>query len=362
MIRHTYIHIPFCKKICSYCDFCKVFYNKKQISLYLDSLEKEIKDIYKGEEQDTIYIGGGTPSSLDLDELEKLFKILSIFKKSKNIEYTIECNFSTTTKEKLELFKKYGINRLSFGVESIVQKNLEILERNENKDQIINIMSIARKLGFSNINLDLIYGIYNETEKDLDKDIDFILSLEPEHISTYSLMIEKNTKLYLKNIEKIDEEIDFLMYNRICKRLKSNYKHYEISNFAKVGFESKHNICYWKNKEYYGFGLGASSYRDSVRSTNTRSITKYLKNNYSYLEEKLTLDDKMSYEMILGLRLLEGVSKKEFYDKYKVNIDDYFDISRLLKNKLLKESNTNYYISEENLYISNEILVDFIKE
>lgn len=362
MIRHTYIHIPFCKKICSYCDFCKVFYNKKQISLYLDSLEKEIKDIYKGEEQYTIYIGGGTPSSLDLDELEKLFKILSIFKKSKNIEYTIECNFSTTTKEKLELFKKYGINRLSFGVESIVQKNLEILERNENKDQIINIMSIARKLGFSNINLDLIYGIYNETEKDLDKDIDFILSLEPEHISTYSLMIEKNTKLYLKNIEKIDEKIDFLMYNRICKRLKSNYKHYEISNFAKVGFESKHNICYWKNKEYYGFGLGASSYRDSVRYTNTRSITKYLKNNYSYLEEKLTLDDKMSYEMILGLRLLEGVSKKEFYDKYKVNIDDYFDISRLLKNKLLKESNTNYYISEENLYISNEILVDFIKE
>ena len=362
MIKHTYIHIPFCKSICSYCDFCKVFYNKKQISLYLDSLEREIKDIYKGEEQETIYIGGGTPSSLDLDELERLFQILNLFKKSKSIEYTIECNFATITFDKLKLFKKYGINRLSFGVESIIPKNLEFLEREENKENIIDIMSMARNIGFSNINLDLIYGIYNQTLTDLDIDIDFILSLNPEHISTYSLMIEENTKLYIKNVEKIDEEMDFLMYNRICKKLSNKYMHYEISNFAKKGYESKHNLCYWKNKEYYGFGLGASSYRNSIRYTNTKSITNYLKNNYTYLEEKLTNEDKMVYEMILGLRLLEGVSKKNFYNKYNIEINSYFDLSKLLKNKLLKENKNNYYIEEKNLYISNEILLEFIKE
>lgn len=362
MVKHTYIHIPFCKKICSYCDFCKVFYNKKQVSLYIKALEQEIEEIYKGEEQSTIYIGGGTPSSLDLDELEELFKVLSTIKKSSNIEYTIECNFSTTTYEKLCLFKKYGINRLSFGIESISSNNLEILDRKEDKSIIKKVLDMARDLGFNNINLDLMYAIPSESIDDLDKDIDFILSLNPEHISTYSLMIEEHTKLHINNTKKISEDLDLLMYNRICKRLKSNYNHYEISNFAKDGFKSKHNLCYWKNKEYYGFGVGASSYLNNIRYTNTKSITKYLKNEYTCIEEKLAKEDKMEYEMILGLRLLSGVSKKEFYNKYKVHIDEYFDIDKLLKQGLLKESKTNYYISEENLYISNEILLSFIKE
>ncbi len=362
MVKHTYIHIPFCKKICSYCDFCKLFYDKKQVSLYIKSLKKEINNIYKGEEQDTIYIGGGTPSSLDLEELKELFKVLNILKKSKDIEYTIECNFSTITYEKLCLFKEYGINRLSFGIESVNPKNLEILDRQENKNTIIKVLDMARNLGFNNINLDLMYAIPKESISDLEKDIDFILRLNPEHISTYSLIIEEHTKLYLNNTKKISEDLDLLMYNRICKRLKSNYNHYEISNFAKEGYESKHNTCYWKNKEYYGFGLGASSYLNDIRYTNTRSITKYLDNEYTYTKEILSKEDKMEYEMILGLRLLSGVSKEEFYNKYKVYINEYFDIDKLLDNKLLEESETNYYINEENLYISNEILLNFIKE
>ena len=330
--------------------------------MYLDSLKQEIESIYNGEVQDTIYIGGGTPSCLDLDELEYLFKVLNNIKKSKDIEYTIECNFSTITKEKLELFKKYGINRLSFGVESIVDKNLDILDRHEDKEVIKSTIKMARDLGFNNINLDLMYAISNEDMSDLDKDIDFILSLDPEHISTYSLMIEKNTKLYLKNIKEIDEEIDFLMYNRICNRLKNNYNHYEISNFSKDDYQSRHNLCYWKNKEYYGFGLGASSYRSNKKYTNTRSITKYLKNDYAYFEEEISITDKMCYEMILGLRLLQGVSKKEFFDKYGIEMKDVFDISDIISKKLLLESNDYYYISEDNLYISNEILQYFIKE
>ena len=362
MINNSYIHIPFCKKICSYCDFCKVLYNKKYVNLYLDALEQEIKKIYKGDIQKTIYIGGGTPSSLDLDELERLFNILNILKKDSNVEYTIECNFSTITYEKLKLFKKYGINRLSFGIESISPRILKILERDEKKDIIKSVMNMARNLGFSNINLDLMYAIETETLEELDEDLDFILSLNPEHISTYSLIIEKNTTLYLRNTKEIDEDLDYTMYNRICSKLKKRYNHYEISNFSKKGYQSKHNLCYWKNKQYYGFGVSSASYRDNVKYSNTKSITNYLKNQYSYYTEKLSIDDKMSYEMILGLRLLTGVSKKDFYKKYNVKIDEYFNIESLLRNNLLKESDTHYFINEEKLYISNEILLSFIKE
>lgn len=362
MIRSCYIHIPFCKKICSYCDFCKVFYKKELVEKYLLSLETEIDKIYKKEELNTIYIGGGTPSSLSLNELKKLFEIIGKLNKKNDCEFTVECNFETITKEKLLLFKENGVNRLSFGIESINCKNLDFLGRKEDKQQIIDTMNIARDLGFSNINLDLMYAIPGESIADVDEDIEFILSLKPEHISTYSLMIEENTKLYLRHLKKVDEDIDFLMYNRICSKLKDEYIHYEISNFSLPGFESKHNLCYWKNNEYYGFGVSASSYRGDIKYTNTKSITKYLKNDYNYYQERVSKSDKMSYEMILGLRLLSGVSKKEFQKKYGIDIKDYFDIDNLIKNQLLEEDESSYYINEDKLYISNEILISFIKE
>ncbi|MDO5003826.1 MAG: radical SAM family heme chaperone HemW [bacterium] len=361
MIKNCYIHIPFCAKICSYCDFCKVLYDKKFITNYLNALDLEISKIYNNEELETIYIGGGTPSSLSYSELEYLFKIVSKLRKTSDYEFTIECNFETITEEKLKLFKKYGVNRLSFGVESINNSNLQILDRKETKNKIITIMNVARKIGFNNINIDLMYAIPNETMGVLLNDIDFILSLNPEHISTYSLMIEKNTKLYIKDIKPINEELDYEMYKLICSKLKKKYNHYEISNFAKRGYESKHNLCYWKNREYYGFGLGASSYRDNIKYTNTRSLTNYISLKYDYYNEIVTKDDKMSYEMILGLRLLNGVSKEEFRKKYNLEIEDYFDIKDLLNKNLLIDDGANYYISEDKLYVSNEILLNFIR-
>ena len=195
MVKSCYIHIPFCKKICSYCDFCKIFYNEQLVDKYLISLEKEIDSLYKNEILDTIYIGGGTPSSLNLNQLEKLFSIIDKLNKSKTIEYTIECNFETMSKEKLELFKKYGINRLSFGIESINEDNQKLLERENKEEEITNIIKTAKSLGFNNINVDLMYALPNETLEVLNKDIDFVLSLDIEHISTYSLIIEEHTKL-----------------------------------------------------------------------------------------------------------------------------------------------------------------------
>lgn len=361
-VKSAYLHIPFCKSICSYCNFCKLFYHEKMVDRYLDCLEKEVKNRYQGEVLDTIYIGGGTPSCLSLKQLEKLFQIVDILKKSHDFEYTIECNFDSITKEKLELFQKYQVNRLSFGLESISSKNLELLERKETKERVKEIVLLAKTLGFSNINIDLMYAITTEDRKDLEEDLNFILSLDIPHISCYSLMIEENTKLYLKKVKYIDEELDFFMYNDICNKLKEKYRHYEVSNFAKEGYESRHNLVYWNNLEYYGFGLSAAGYLGNIRYTNTKSISSYFKGKTIYEEEYINKDSRMSYEMILGLRKLEGVKKDAFYLKYQERIEEIFDISPLIEKGLLLDEDGYLKISEENIYISNEILVYFLKE
>lgn len=362
-MKSAYVHIPFCNTICSYCDFCKVLYNKKLISRYLKALENEINNGYKDEVLDTIYIGGGTPSSLDNNELEYLFNILNKLKLNKNYEYTIECNFDSLNEDKLNLFKKYGINRLSFGVESIIPKNEKLLNRYNNKEKIINIIKKSRELGFNNINVDLIYAIPGEDIKDLEEDIDFILSLDMEHISTYSLIIEEHTKLFIDKIENIDEDLDYEMYNFICNKLKdNNYNHYEISNFSKEGYESKHNLCYWNNDSYYGFGINASSYIDNKRITNTKNLNKYIDNNLDISIQELDIYDKMSYEMILGLRLIKGVNKSKFYNKFNINIEEVFDINKLIEKKLIIDNGEYIYIPEDKLYISNSILCEFLKE
>ena len=362
MIKHCYIHIPFCNKICSYCDFCKILYNEKYIDKYLDALEKEITEIYNGEELDTIYIGGGTPSCLSTNQLERLLSIIDKLNKSNTLEYTIEGNFDSTTKEKLLLYKKHGINRLSLGIESLDKNNLMILERNEDKETIKSKIKQIRKLGFNNINLDLIYAIPNETLEVLEKDIDFIISLNPEHISTYSLIIEDNTKLKINNIKNIDESMDYEMYKTIIKKLKEKkYIHYEISNFSKENKESIHNNCYWLNKEYYGFGLGASSYINNKRITNTRSITKYINGEGISIVEPLTLEDKIEYEVILNLRLKRGINLNEFQNKYNKKLKEIYDYNELLINNFLELDENSLRIPEEKLYVSNVIIVKLIQ-
>ena len=361
MINNCYIHIPFCKNICSYCDFCKLFYNEKLVDQYLEKLEKEISNIYRKEELKTIYIGGGTPSCLNMKQLNKLFSITKKLRVSKDVEFSIECNFDSINKEKLLLFKENGVNRLSFGLESTIDKNLKLLNREENCSRVQEIIFYCRELGFKNINIDLMYAIPDETIKDLERDLNFILSLNVEHISTYSLIIEEHTKLYINQIKTIKEELDYEMYKIICNKLK-NYHHYEISNFSKYGYESRHNMCYWKNKNYYGFGLGASSYIGNKRINNTRSITKYLQNKTSLEMEILNKSDIMSYEMILGLRMLNGVNKESFYKKYNKDIYEVFDIKGLISKDLLIDDGINIYIPLDKMYISNEILVNFIKE
>ena len=360
-IDALYIHIPFCKKICSYCDFCKVYYNKKYVNKYLDALEKEIKSNYKGEVITSLYIGGGTPSSLSVDELKKLFGILKIFKLSKECEITMEVNVDSLSLDKIKLLKEFGVNRVSLGVETINSKLQDVLERRTNKDRVISCISNLRSVGITNINVDLIYAIEGESLDDLKKDLNFILSLDVPHVSTYSLIIEDNTKLKIKGIKNIDKSLDREMYDMISKILKENdYIHYEVSNFAKNNYQSKHNLKYWNNLHYYGFGVGASGYLDNIRYTNTRSITNYIEGKNVLDKEILTIKDKIFYEIMLGFRTNIGVDKVEFKKKYNVNIDELFNYKELVKDKVLDEDCRYLRVREEYFYVLDDVILRFI--
>lgn len=360
MVKHVYIHIPFCKNICSYCDFCKFQYDEKWVGAYLKALSNEMKDRYMEEDEiSTIYIGGGTPSALSANELHHLLRMTTHFKRSEEVEFTFECNLSDVTEELLLILKEYGVNRLSIGVESFQKKNLEFMGRTADFKDAKEKMTLCRKLGFNNINLDLMYAIPRETMKDLKKDIALFIKLNPEHISTYSLLIEEHTKAYINNEQYIDEELDYEMFLYIKEKLNQAH-HYEISNFALPGYESKHNLAYWNNEEYYGFGLGAAGYVDKIRYENTKSFKQYLLGNCVKEKEFVGKAEQMKYEVMLGLRKLEGINKKDFLEKYGIPFEKAFNITPLIKNKDLVEKKEYIYIHPDKLYIMNEILLKLI--
>lgn len=352
MIKSVYIHIPFCSSICSYCDFAKVYKNNIIIDKYLDALEKEITLYYKGELIKTIYIGGGTPSCLEDYQLDKLFSIVKHFNMSKTYEFTFECNINDISINLLHKLSLNKVNRLSIGIESFNEKLLKIMKR-ENKD-VKDKIKLA-KTYFHNINIDLIYGVNKETMLDLKTDLDSFLTLDVPHISIYSLILEDHTMLKVNNYQELDYDLQRKMYDYIRIYLKKHgYIHYEISNFAKKGYSSNHNLTYWNNDLYYGFGVAAGGYINNVRYTNTRSITNYINGKYCYEEDIITPKIDMENYMILGLRKIKGVSKKDFYQRYNKNISDVFNTSKLCENK------THYYIPSKYLYVSNSILEDFI--
>lgn len=355
-----YIHIPFCNSICTYCDFCKIFYNKKYINDYLNNLEQEIKVRYKSEIVNTIFIGGGTPSSLDDEELIRLMNIIEIFKLNDNYEFTVECNIESITENKLKIMKKYGVNRISIGVESFDNSIIKLLGRNHTKNDVYNKMGIVKRY-FSNINIDLIYAAYDDINI-LKSDIDCFLKLDIPHISTYSLIIEDNTMLKINGMKNIDEDIDYEMYKYIEDALEKNdYIHYEISNYAKNGYQSKHNLVYWNNEEYYGFGLSSTSYINNERITNTKNLRKYLNGEYldtSVYEDK---DIRMENEIMLGLRKLDGIDLDRFKEKFNVSLEDIYNIDNLVRNGYLIRDNNCIKIDKKYMYISNEIIVRILE-
>lgn len=355
----VYIHIPFCKKICTYCDFCKVYYDTGYVSRYLDSLELEIKNRYKNELIDTIYIGGGTPSSLSIDELKRLFNIIKIFNLKDKYEFTIECNIESIDREKLELFRDNGVNRISFGVESFNSEILKILGRYHSEEMIVRNINLSKKY-FDNINIDLIYGV-NDNIDIVKSDIDKFLKLDISHISCYSLILEENTKLYIDKHKYIDEDIDRMMFDYIDDALSKNgYIHYEISNYAKDGYESIHNKNYWLNGSYYGFGLGAVSYLNNYRISNRKNMSKYLDNDYVLDSQYEDIDLQKENDLILGLRMIKGIDYNLFNKKYNDNLLDKDIIKKLISDGLLEIENNYLKCRYEYIYLLNDILVEIM--
>lgn len=361
-MKSVYIHIPFCNSICSYCDFCKSIYNEEVATNYLDALEREINTKYDGEVIKTLYIGGGTPSSLSIKNLEKLFSILKIFKLDTLNEFTFEVNVNDINLDLINLLLSNNVNRVSVGVESFDEARLKFLNRKHTKKQIKKNIGLLKQY-FDNINIDIIYALPRQTVNEVKKDIKEFLKLDIPHISTYSLIIEKNTMIKIKNIKPISEELDREMYDTICKLLyRRGFHHYEVSNFSRYGFESNHNLCYWNNQEYYGFGLSSHGFINGVRYENTKSLTKYLKGEYRKEEFFLSKREDMENEVMLGLRKLDGINVEEFFNKFEVNIQDEFNIMPYLKNKSLVMNGKNLCIAKDKIYVMNDILVGVLGE
>lgn len=345
MVKSLYIHIPFCDKICAYCDFAKVFSSSFSHMQYLKVLIEEIESLnIKDNSLETIYIGGGTPSSLKEEELEYLLSFLhSHF--NNVIEFTLEANPESLTKDKMKICLRYGVNRISLGAQSANDKILKYLNRNHDVKTLLDCVSNLNELDFSNYNLDFIYGIKGMSMSDLDDDLKLVTKLNCKHTSFYSLQIEEGTMLYNKKTEPVSDEIMASMYERVVSYLEKNSLYrYEVSNFAFSGYESKHNLAYWHDNEYYAAGLSASSYVSKVRKTNTKSLTKYINRNFDPTFENISKRDEEFEFLMLNLRLVDGFSLSTFQERfnqdfllsYKDNINEvseYVSISDRFKIK-----------------------------
>ena len=366
-MKGLYVHIPFCLKKCAYCDFNSSIASDGVKEKYVDALVCEMAE-YKGDEIDTVYIGGGTPTSLKTELLEKvIFAIRDNFNYN-GAEFTVEMNPKTADRKKLEMMRKAGVNRLSIGVQSFCDKELLALGRVHSAEDAKDAIALAKSSGFSNISIDLMLAVPYQTKESFAKTLDTAISQNPDHISCYSLILEEGTPLFDEvksgKITLCDEDAEREIYEYAKDTLEKNgYTQYEISNFAKDGKVSRHNLKYWNMDEYIGIGLSAHSFLDGVRFCNTDNITEYNLSNFrSGEKEILTKEDMMSEFMFLGLRKTEGVSKKRFFEKFDADIFDIFPkpIEKFIKTGFLIDENGKIRLSKKAVGVSNQIMCEFV--
>ena len=359
--KSLYIHIPFCEHICGYCDFTKLFYNEKFSKLYLEALFEEL-DSYKIGKMETIYIGGGTPTSLSDEEFDRLLCKASSYL-DKDAEFTCEANVENLSSEKLALMEKYGVTRLSIGVQSSHDERLKSLGRCHSFLDAIKVVNEAKKHNFDSINVDLIYGFPRESIDELKEDLENILALDVDHISIYSLSVLPGTIFYNNKVKEQNQDESRDFYDLILKTLREHgYERYEVSNFARNKKYSRHNLTYWQDKQYYGVGLGASGYIGDVRYTNTKSLDKYLKHEFIAEKEVVTPELDLEYYLLTNLRLEKGFSRQEFKDRFGVDfVSKYKDeVLSLEKKSQIIVSDDRIMLSDEGLLIMDSILIKLI--
>ena len=382
-----YVHIPFCKHKCYYCDFISFADKNSLIDEYIKWLNYEIKEVGQGNRLDyenklddlvfvkTIYIGGGTPSFIESKYITEILKtIKENFVVDEDAEITMEMNPGTVDENKLKDYYNCGINRLSIGLQETNNALLKEIGRIHTYEDFENTYSLARNVGFKNINVDLMLGLPNQNILDLENSINKILDLDPEHISVYSLILEENTVLKNKVDQSIltlpEDEMERKMYYTVKNMLENNgYIHYEISNFAKKGFESKHNLDCWNQKEYMGFGAAAHSYTNNFRFSNIENIEEYINNFKNNKEEdnlifheKQNRESKMKEYMMLGLRKIEGVNIQQFKNKFVENPIFIFrkEIEKLVNEELLEVDGNFIKLTKKGLDLANLVWEEFV--
>ena len=369
----AYVHIPFCTQICYYCDFSKVFIKNQPVDSYLEHLIEEYHS-YDIQKLRTLYIGGGTPTALSASQLAFLLeKLTDKLDLSYLEELTIEANPGDLDEEKIAVLKDSPVNRVSLGVQTFNDRMLKQIGRSHLEKDIYENIANLKKAGFDNISIDLIYALPKQTMEDVKTNVAKAIALDIPHMSLYSLILENHTvfmnRMRRGRLPLPKEDLEAEMFEYIITELeKAGFEHYEISNFSKPGFESRHNLMYWDNAEYYGIGAGASGYVDGVRYKNHGPIRHYLQaveaGNARVQEEVLTLKEKMEEEMFLGLRKKSGVSKKRFEEKFGLSFEDQYGavVSELTEQGLLVPDRDIVRMTKQGLFLGDTVAEKFILE
>lgn len=369
----AYVHIPFCTQICYYCDFSKVFIKNQPVDAYLQALIREFRS-YDITELRTLYIGGGTPTSISAVQLDYLLtELIRDLNLNTLEEFTIEANPGDLTVDKIEVLQKSAVNRVSLGVQTFNDKHLKRIGRSHNEAQIYSTIDALKTAGFQNISIDLIYALPGQTMDDVRSNVAKALSLNIPHLSLYSLILEHHTvfmnKMRRGKLHLPTEDLEAEMFEYIISEMERNsFEHYEISNFTKPGFESRHNLMYWDNVEYYGVGAGASGYLDGIRYRNRGPIQHYLKGvsegNARLSEEVLSKNEMMEEELFLGLRKKEGVSIGKFEQKFGTSFEKRYGqiVQELQSDGLLKENNGFIQMTKKGLFLGDTVAEKFIVE
>ena len=377
MIKSAYLHIPFCEHICHYCDFNKVFLKGQPVDEYLVAIDREMQltlSQQPTEKIDTIFVGGGTPTSLNEQQLERFCKIINNnLPKDEMVEYTFEANPGDLSKEKLQILRDAGVNRISLGVQTFNEELLKRIGRVHRVKDVYQSVENAKMVGFTNISIDLIFSLPGQTLQDLKESLTHAFSLDLPHFSAYSLIIEPKTVFYnLMQKGKLPitgEDTEAAMYELVMEEMAHHgYKQYEISNFSKKGFESKHNLTYWNNEFYYGFGAGAHSYVNGWRRSNTGPLKKYMtqiaEGNLPILEEhKVTLTEQMEEEMFLGLRKTAGVSITHFIEKFAQDPLQIYqgELKGLTDKQWVAVDQGHIFLTKKGRLLGNEVFQTFLQ-
>lgn len=359
-----YVHVPFCEHICAYCDFMRVGYHPLLVKKYLDSLKKQLIP-YESFRFDTIYIGGGTPTALSIEEFTTLCSLLTDLKND-DCEMTLEANPENFCEEKIQIAVNAGVNRISLGVQTTHPHLLKIITRRHQPADVSQVISLCKHYGLTNLSLDAMYGLPLQKMEDFESTLQWMIKQDIPHISLYALTIEPNSAFGRQKIEPVDNELEGQFYMRAIEVLSAaGYSHYEISNFAKNNQVSRHNLAYWHYDDFVAVGPGGSGKENHQRYTNTRNLETYFLDEFAKDELiELTLEDEMFESMMMGLRIKEGVSLSHFYEKYGVYPQNLYprSVQKYINLGWLRVDDISIALNEKGRQFLHDVLVDMMDE